>query len=127
MAKKLRESVTFLPLKDLRYSSKAQQGHTWFMSSMYDTHEEVEVQYQRFPSSASKGRLLCLKGEGDEFDRHTNIPTRSTINKQQCDKTSWSGMKHDGDLCPYFDDDKIGCNETYFSEWARGERIRKKE
>lgn len=60
--KLVRESVTFLPLKDLRYSSTAQQGHTWFMSSMYDTHEEGEVQYQRFPSNASKGRVLCLKG-----------------------------------------------------------------
>ncbi|KAL3620968.1 hypothetical protein CASFOL_035880 [Castilleja foliolosa] len=28
MAFKLQESVTFLPLKDLRYSSKALQGHT---------------------------------------------------------------------------------------------------
>ncbi|TMX05019.1 hypothetical protein EJD97_003462 [Solanum chilense] len=60
--KLLRESVTFLPLKDLRYSSTAQQGHTWFMSSMYDTHEEGEVQYQRFPSNVSKGKVLCLKG-----------------------------------------------------------------
>ncbi|CDO97400.1 unnamed protein product [Coffea canephora] len=61
-ASKLRDAVTFLPLKDLRYTSSAQQGHTWFMSSMYDTHEEGEVQYQQFPSEASKGRLLCLKG-----------------------------------------------------------------
>lgn len=59
----LSESITFLPLKDLRYAATAQQGHTWFMSSMYDTHEEGEVQYQQFPSKASKGRLLCLKGK----------------------------------------------------------------
>lgn len=59
---KLRDSVTFLPLKDLRFSRTAQQGHTWFMSSMYDTHEEGEVQYQKFPSKSSKGRILCLKG-----------------------------------------------------------------
>lgn len=62
MTSKLQSSVTFLPLKDLRYSSTAQQGHTWFMSSMHDTHKEGEVQYQKFPSKASKGRLLCLKG-----------------------------------------------------------------
>ncbi|XP_043711105.1 uncharacterized protein LOC122659996 [Telopea speciosissima] len=62
MATKLRESVTFLPLKDLRYTNTALQGHTWFMSSMYDTHEEGEVQYQQFPSEASKGRLLCILG-----------------------------------------------------------------
>ncbi|KAF2294170.1 hypothetical protein GH714_007993 [Hevea brasiliensis] len=40
MAEKLRQAVTFLPLKDLRYQEKALQGHTWFMSSMYDTREE---------------------------------------------------------------------------------------
>lgn len=62
MASKLQEAVTFLPLKDLRYSSKALEGHTWFMSSMLDTHEKGEVQYQEFPSKASKGRVLCLQG-----------------------------------------------------------------
>ncbi|KAJ6733747.1 GLYCOSYLTRANSFERASE [Salix koriyanagi] len=60
---KLRQAVTFLPLKDLRYADKALQGHTWFMSSMNDTHEEGEVQYQQFPSEPSKGRLLCFKGK----------------------------------------------------------------
>lgn len=59
---KLRHAVTFLPLKDLRYSSTALQGHTWFMSSMYDTHDEGDVQYQKFPSNESKGRVLCIKG-----------------------------------------------------------------
>ncbi|KAI3833866.1 hypothetical protein MKX03_002206 [Papaver bracteatum] len=62
MASRLRQSVTFLPLKDLRYAQTAHQGHTWFMSSMYDTHEEGEVQYQKFPSNSSKGRLLCVMG-----------------------------------------------------------------
>ncbi|GAA0169683.1 glycosyltransferase [Lithospermum erythrorhizon] len=66
MAWKLRDSVTFLPMKDLRFSKAALRGHTWFMSSMYDKQEEGEVQYQRFPSEASKGRFLCLKGN----DRH---------------------------------------------------------
>ncbi|XP_021774160.1 uncharacterized protein LOC110738099 [Chenopodium quinoa] len=60
---KLKHAVTFLPLKDLRYSSTAAQGHTWFMSSMYDTRdEEGDVQYQKFPSNDSKGRILCIKG-----------------------------------------------------------------
>ncbi|KAL7236027.1 hypothetical protein ACSBR1_019334 [Camellia fascicularis] len=62
VATKLRQAVTFLPLKDLRYTQTAQQGHTWFMSSTYDTHEQGEVQFQHFPSKASKGRLLCVKG-----------------------------------------------------------------
>ncbi|KAK6945788.1 Glycosyltransferase 61, partial [Dillenia turbinata] len=59
---KLRQSVTFLPLKDQRYAQTAMQGHTWFMSSLYDTHIEGEVQYQKFPSESSQGRLLCIKG-----------------------------------------------------------------
>ncbi|KAF9608218.1 hypothetical protein IFM89_008173 [Coptis chinensis] len=62
MITKLRQAVTFLPLKDLRYSNTALQGHTWFMSSMYDKQEEGEVQYQYFPSQESQGRLLCIKG-----------------------------------------------------------------
>ncbi|KAI4296416.1 hypothetical protein L6164_036375 [Bauhinia variegata] len=60
---KLSQSVTFLPLKDLRYAHAALNGHTWFMSSMYDTHQEGEVQYQQFPSQSSQGRLLCIKGK----------------------------------------------------------------
>ncbi|XP_019170034.1 PREDICTED: uncharacterized protein LOC109165637 [Ipomoea nil] len=62
VARKLRDSVSFLPLKDLRYSSAPLEGHTWFMSAMDDTHDEGGVQFQRFPSAASKGRVLCLKG-----------------------------------------------------------------
>ncbi|KAI4367491.1 hypothetical protein MLD38_023224 [Melastoma candidum] len=71
MAEKLRESVTFLPLKDLRYVDNATQGHTWFMSSLNDTHAEGEVQYQYFPSEPSKGRVLCLKGR-DTHDGSRN-------------------------------------------------------
>ncbi|KAG5548464.1 hypothetical protein RHGRI_013970 [Rhododendron griersonianum] len=59
---KLRRAVTFLPLKDLRYTKSAQEGHTWFMSSLHDTHEQGEVAYQQFPSASSNGRLLCIKG-----------------------------------------------------------------
>ena len=62
LAEKLSDAVTFLPLKDLRYAQTAHQGHTWFMSSLYDTHVEGEVQYQQYPSAASRGRLLCIKG-----------------------------------------------------------------
>ncbi|TKY59468.1 transferase [Spatholobus suberectus] len=40
MVHKLRSSVTFLPLKDLRYARAPLEGHTWFMSSMYDTRED---------------------------------------------------------------------------------------
>nr|XP_043627084.1 uncharacterized protein LOC122598558 [Erigeron canadensis] len=71
MGDKLRESVTFLPLKDLRFSNAALVGHTWFMSSLYDTHEEGEVQYQQFPSKSSDGRILCIKGH-DNHDGSWN-------------------------------------------------------
>ncbi|PSS26189.1 Protein O-linked-mannose beta-1,4-N-acetylglucosaminyltransferase [Actinidia chinensis var. chinensis] len=86
---KLRRAVTFLPLKDLRYAQTAQQGHTWFMSSMYDTQEEGEVQYQQFPSEASNGRLLCIKGR-DNHDGSWNsyalawpdtLPYNATLTK----------------------------------------------
>lgn len=59
---KLRDSVTFLPLKDLRFTKTATEGNTWFMSSFNDTYEENESQYLYFPSQTSKGRLLCIKG-----------------------------------------------------------------
>ncbi|XP_010530640.1 PREDICTED: uncharacterized protein LOC104807173 [Tarenaya hassleriana] len=62
LVERLRASVTFLPLKDLRFSDKPQEGHTWFMSSFHDKREKGEVQHQEFPSESSNGRLLCLKG-----------------------------------------------------------------
>ncbi|CAH1426162.1 unnamed protein product [Lactuca virosa] len=71
MGDKLRESITFLPLKDLRFANAALVGHTWFMSSLYDTHEEGEVQYQQFPSKSSDGRILCIKGH-DNHDGSWN-------------------------------------------------------
>ncbi|KAJ0099771.1 hypothetical protein Patl1_21579 [Pistacia atlantica] len=89
MAERLRHSVTFVPLKDLRYTDKAVQGHTWFMSSMYDSHEEGEVQYQQFPSKSSDDRLLCLKGR-DTHDGSWNyyalawpetLPVNATLMK----------------------------------------------
>ncbi|XP_008806399.4 uncharacterized protein LOC103719100 [Phoenix dactylifera] len=58
----LQDSVTFLPLKDLRFAKEPMSGNTWFMSSIDDTHEDGEAQHLYFPSSASKGRLLCLFG-----------------------------------------------------------------
>ncbi|KAK2992088.1 hypothetical protein RJ640_023471 [Escallonia rubra] len=59
---KLRDSITFLPLKDLRYADTAMTGNTWFMSSLNDTQEANEAEYLYFPSKESKGRLLCIKG-----------------------------------------------------------------
>ncbi|XP_031112053.1 uncharacterized protein LOC116016025 [Ipomoea triloba] len=59
---KLKQSVTFMPLKDLRFAQTAMTGNTWFMSSLNDTHEKDEAQHLYFPSDASQGRLLCVKG-----------------------------------------------------------------
>ncbi|WOL19970.1 hypothetical protein Cni_G28772 [Canna indica] len=56
----LRDSITFLPLKDLRFAKDPMSGHTWFMSSINDTFAGDEAQHLYFPSEASKGRLLCL-------------------------------------------------------------------
>ncbi|KAL1544360.1 hypothetical protein AAHA92_21225 [Salvia divinorum] len=66
MADKLRQAVTFLPLKDLRYAGVPMKDHTWFMSSLYDLQEQSEVQYQQHPTEATGGRILCLRGR----DRH---------------------------------------------------------
>ncbi|XP_034205811.1 uncharacterized protein LOC117619865 [Prunus dulcis] len=62
LSSKLQDLVTFLPLKDIRFAKTAVEGNTWFMNSLIDTYEENESQYLYLPSEASKGRLLCLKG-----------------------------------------------------------------
>ncbi|GMH17377.1 hypothetical protein Nepgr_019218 [Nepenthes gracilis] len=59
---KLRDSVTFLHLKDLKYAKTSMVGNTWFLSSFSDTYEKEEAEYLYFPSQTSKGRLLCIKG-----------------------------------------------------------------
>jgi hypothetical protein len=66
LASMLRDSVTFIPLKDLRFAKQPESGHTWFMSSINDTFEPNESEYLYFPSNSSKGRLLCLSAH----DRH---------------------------------------------------------
>ncbi|KAI3715859.1 hypothetical protein L6452_22847 [Arctium lappa] len=84
---KLQNSVTFLPLKDLRFANAALVGHTWFMSTLYDTQEPGEVQYQKFPSQSSNSRILCIKGH-DTHDGARNhyalaypesLPVNSTL------------------------------------------------
>ncbi|KAK8568332.1 hypothetical protein V6N13_106255 [Hibiscus sabdariffa] len=86
ISQKLRDSVMFLPLKDLHFANQLLDGHTWYMSSMYDKRE---VQHQQFPSNSSKGRLLCLKGR-DTHDGSWNhyalawpeaLPSNATLMK----------------------------------------------
>ncbi|KAL7262522.1 hypothetical protein ACSBR1_000816 [Camellia fascicularis] len=59
---RLRDSVTFLPLKDRRFAETAMTGNTWVMSSLNDIHDEDGSEYLYFPSPATKGRILCIKG-----------------------------------------------------------------
>ncbi|KAL6498439.1 hypothetical protein OROHE_026707 [Orobanche hederae] len=59
---KLKASVTFLPLKDIRFASTPSQGNTWFMSSLNDTIEPGEPEHLYFPSESSQGRILCFQG-----------------------------------------------------------------
>uniref|UniRef100_A0A1D1Z9Y3 Putative glycosyltransferase AGO61 n=1 Tax=Anthurium amnicola TaxID=1678845 RepID=A0A1D1Z9Y3_9ARAE len=70
---RLRDAVTFLPLKNATLEDTAGEGTTWFMSSLNDTYEGDEgAQYLRFPSSASGGKLLCLAGN------HTRDGTKNS-------------------------------------------------
>ncbi|RWW42012.1 hypothetical protein BHE74_00052466 [Ensete ventricosum] len=85
----LRDSVTFLPLKDLRFAKEPMSGHTWFMSSMNDTFEGDETQHLYFPSEASKGRLLCLSA------RDTSDGTKNSY------ALAWpEALPHDATLFP---------------------------
>ncbi|KAG9450765.1 hypothetical protein H6P81_010730 [Aristolochia fimbriata] len=72
MLTRLRDAVTFQPLKDLRFASTAMQGNTWFMSSLNDTSEGDESEYLYFPSEDHRGRLLCIKGH-DTHDGGKNM------------------------------------------------------
>ncbi|CAL9041716.1 unnamed protein product, partial [Musa banksii] len=85
----LRDSVTFLPLKDLRFAKEPTSGHTWFMSSMNDTFEGDETLHLHFPSEASKGRLLCLSA------RDTSDGTKNSY------ALAWpEALPHDATLFP---------------------------
>ncbi|KAG0488559.1 hypothetical protein HPP92_007370 [Vanilla planifolia] len=68
----LRQSITFLPLKDSRLSNHPMDGNTWFMSSVSDASvTDGEPIHIRIPSSASNGRLLCLSA-ADHHDGARN-------------------------------------------------------
>lgn len=66
MEDKIRESVTFLPLKDTRFTGFSDQGHTWFMSTLRGKKENGNSEHFYFPSEISNGRILCVQG------RHPN-------------------------------------------------------
>ncbi|XP_031504984.1 uncharacterized protein LOC116267421 [Nymphaea colorata] len=86
MRELVRNSVTFLPLKDMRFQSKPEAGHTWFMSSFDESIEDGNG-FLRLPSNASKQRILCVKGR-DHSDGTKNgyglawrdyLPPNSTL------------------------------------------------
>ncbi|XP_011622560.2 uncharacterized protein LOC18431988 isoform X2 [Amborella trichopoda] len=62
MERKLKYSITFLPLKDLSFEKTADDGHTWFMSSFKEKMENPTLGNLYFPSNSSKGRILCILG-----------------------------------------------------------------
>ncbi|KAK8930666.1 hypothetical protein KSP39_PZI016690 [Platanthera zijinensis] len=84
----LRHSITFLPLKDLRLSDHPTDGNTWFMSSVPDSpSSEGEPACIRFPSAATRNRLLCISA-ADPHDGARNsyalafpeaLPENSTL------------------------------------------------
>lgn len=51
MAEKLRHSVTFLPPKDLRYTEKALQGHTWFMILAKKARCNIDSVHRNHPTA----------------------------------------------------------------------------
>lgn len=59
---RFRDSVTFLPLIDVRFAETPMEGNTWFMSSLNETRQENKAEYLYFPSQTSKGRVLCIMG-----------------------------------------------------------------
>ncbi|KAI0494804.1 hypothetical protein KFK09_024947 [Dendrobium nobile] len=68
----LRHSITFLPLKDLRFSHNPTAGNTWFMSSLHDSPDSVgEPYYIRLPSTSTNNRLLCISAS-DPHDGSRN-------------------------------------------------------
>lgn len=72
LSEKLRNSVTFLPLKDLRYTEYSKMlGPPWFMSSLNETSVDGKSRDLHFPSEATDGRTLCLKGR-DSHDGSRN-------------------------------------------------------
>ncbi|KAI3949093.1 hypothetical protein MKW92_030856 [Papaver armeniacum] len=98
MTSKLRDSVTFLPLKDWRF--KPREGHTWFMSTIEDTIEDDEVEYLYFPSEASKGRILCLSAR-DRRDGGNNFYGLAWPESLPANATFMNGLTYVSDT--YYD------------------------
>eukprot|EP01018_Ginkgo_biloba_P024016 Gb_26084 [translate_table: standard] len=71
MEDQVRESVTFLPLKDTRFTDTKDPDRTWFMSTLRGNSENGNPEYFYFPSETSKQRILCVKG------RHPTDGTRN--------------------------------------------------
>lgn len=83
----LRESVTFLPLKETWLTTIPVQGYSWFMSTLKEKNEKGNLVYFYFPSETSNGRILCVQGrhahDGSQnsygFARRQQLPPNSTL------------------------------------------------
>ncbi|GLJ46614.1 hypothetical protein SUGI_0982180 [Cryptomeria japonica] len=59
---RLRQSVEFLPLQDVKMGSIDEEDRTWFMSTVRERSENGNPELSYFPSEGSNGKILCLKG-----------------------------------------------------------------
>ncbi|KAK9163419.1 hypothetical protein Syun_004321 [Stephania yunnanensis] len=126
MNAKLQDSVTFLPLKDLRFANKPMEGHTWFMSSLNDTYEEGETQHMYFPSETSKGRLLCING-WNQHDGSMNSYGFAWPGSLPSTATLLPGLTFVSDK--YYDHENLWhglCAVTPFVGWHMKNQCRKK-
>ncbi|KAK9098050.1 hypothetical protein Syun_025095 [Stephania yunnanensis] len=126
MNAKLQDSVTFLPLKDLRFANKPMEGHTWFMSSLNDTFEEGETQHIYFPSETSKGRLLCINGR-NQHDGSMNSYGLAWPGSLPSTATLLPGLTFVSDT--YYDHENLWhglCAVTPFVGWHMKNQCREK-
>ncbi|KAF8012897.1 hypothetical protein BT93_I0916 [Corymbia citriodora subsp. variegata] len=122
---RLRDAVTFLPLKDLRFAERPAEGHTWFISSLNDTSTGGGPQHLRFPSDSSKGRVLCLKGR-DFHDGSWNYYALAWPDTLPRNATLMSGLTFVS--YNHYDYDNIwhGLSTVYpFVAWHHGESCRR--
>ncbi|KAH9299825.1 hypothetical protein KI387_031507, partial [Taxus chinensis] len=83
LAEHLRQSVEFFPLKDVNVAPVTEPDRTWFMSTVRGRGKNGNPHFLFFPSEASNGRILCIKGKQDSygFAWPEYLPPNSTLLK----------------------------------------------
>ncbi|KAJ6811956.1 uncharacterized protein M6B38_151550 [Iris pallida] len=116
---KLRDSVTFLPLKDLRFARSPSTGHTWFMSSLEDDWGTPgQPAHILLPSPASKDRLLCLSAR-NRSDGSSNLYALAFPGALPRNATLLGGLTFVSDT--YYDHDNLWHGQSSlipFVAWA---------